>query len=153
MLFTPETAFLPVLLLNLLCCAFMCGLTTFVHVVHYPGFSFIPAESGAAFHTFHANRTAAVVAFPMLAELGAAVALVLLSAGTSWFWFSLAAAALLGFIWFETAFRVIPLHSRLSESGMFQKALIRQLCKANTARTFAWNFRMLLLTGLIISYN
>ncbi|AXJ02539.1 hypothetical protein CYPRO_3306 [Cyclonatronum proteinivorum] len=148
-----DTALTVVLLLNVVFCAFMCGLTTFVHVVHYPAFHFIPPGSGPDFHDFHTSKTAFVVAFPMLAELGLTVALTVLSAGTIWFWVSLLSAALLAFVWYETAFRVIPVHNRLSGTGRFNTQNVAQLCRSNWRRTLAWNIRLLVLVFAFILFS
>lgn len=148
MVLSAELLLAAVLLINLISCAFMCGLTTFVHFVHYPGFVFAAPDSAVSFHTFHSNRTAAVVAFPMLAELGSAVALPFMTVGSMLFWPALFLAGLLGFIWFETAFRVIPVHSKMSISGLHDAKLVHRLCSRNLLRTIAWNVRMLVLTVL-----
>lgn len=140
-----DAGFLVLLLLNLVCCAFMCGLTTFVHLVHYPGFHFITPGSGNVFHHFHANRTAVVVAVPMLGELFLSVLIGIGTFGTAWFWWSIPANLLLLYVWLETALKVIPVHSKLSGQSGFQSALIDKLCKANRPRTVAWNLRLLCL--------
>ncbi|MCC5933728.1 MAG: hypothetical protein LAT75_12710 [Candidatus Cyclonatronum sp.] len=147
---THETAFLSLLLLNLVSCAFMCGLTTFVQLVHYPGFVFADSQSGTVFHDFHSGRTALVAGVPMLAELFSGIALITLSFGSSLFWAFVLSGVLLAYIWGETAFRVIPVHNKMSITGAHNAQLVQRLSRANLPRTLAWNLRVLLLSSLTL---
>lgn len=120
----------------------MCGLCWFVQVVHYPLFAEVGAERFRAYEAQHVRRTTRIVAPLMLAELGAAGALVMLSlrgdAGVSpslaW-----AGAALLALVWASTFGVQVPLHGRLQRA--YDPGVARALVRSNWIRTALWTAR------------
>lgn len=131
---------------NLLITGFMTGLIWFVQVVHYPIFSKVPAEDFTRFHLAHTRLTGNVVALPMLAELFLAFALLFFSL-EGWQWANWLAFGLVLFLWVITFFWFMPVHGRLSTGA--NPEIIQKLVSVNWWRTFAWTFRLLLLTLLI----
>ncbi len=139
------------LIITLVCCTFMAGLTTFVHFVHYPGFRFAEAERWAEFHAFHTSRTGGVVGFPMLLELASGVALFAFAGDGLLFWLTAAAGLLLALVWAETALRVVPVHNKLVRAGKAEvPELTDKLVKSNRNRTIFWNMRVLVLIYMVI---
>ncbi|MCX8493357.1 MAG: hypothetical protein ORN23_03900 [Chthoniobacterales bacterium] len=147
---TPRT----LLLTQLLATAMMAGIIWFVQIVHYPLFLKIPTEGFVAYEQSHAMRTGFVVAPLMLIELGAAIALLLLSIAsggkmptaiglTPLYLWSLGCLAL---IWASTFLIQVPLH-HLLEQRPDAKAM-ELLVSTNWIRTILWSIRLGLLAFL-----
>ena len=123
----------------------MFGLIWFVQVVHYPLFLAVGPDHFAAYEAAHGNRTTYVVAPLMLVELITALAMLApalrppaVSAPEAWL-----GAAMVGVIWFSTAFVQVPLHNRLQ--GGYSAQTIARLVATNWVRTAAWTARVALL--------
>lgn len=132
-------------LLQLFSTAAMFGLIWFVQVVHYPLFLAVGPDHFPAYEAAHANRTTYVVAPLMLLELVTAMSLLspalrpaFVSARAAFL-----GAALVGVIWFSTAFVQVPLHNRLQ--GGYSPQTIARLVATNWVRTAAWTARAVLL--------
>jgi hypothetical protein len=124
----------------------MTGLIWFVQVVHYPLFDLASERRFGRFAEQHQRRTSLVVVPLMLAELGTAIALVVMpptGVGGILPWVGL---ALLGVIWLSTALVQVPLHRRLSERR--DERAIRRLVATNWIRTVAWTARAVLALAL-----
>ncbi len=136
------------LLISLTTCAIMTGLVVFVNWVHYPAFMFIEKQKFIHFHRFHSTRTGIIAGIFMPIELISGLLIPLLAENNLILSLSLASAILVLYIWFETVFRVIPVHNKLSINP--NNILIQLLVKTNNARTYSWILRLLLLLLIAI---
>ncbi len=132
------------LLLNAAATLFMTGLIWFVQVVHYPLFDAVGSEAFVRYEARHADLTTLVVVAPMLLELVTAGLLVwhrpsLLPAWEAWL-----GAALVGLLWFSTAFLQVPRHGDLAQG--FDASAHAALVATNWLRTAAWTLR----SGLVL---
>jgi hypothetical protein len=127
-------------LVHLASTLFMTGLIWFVQVVHYPLLGVVGEEGFTRCQSFHLDRTSFVVGPPMLAELFSGLLL---------YWITdrdrllLASLALLGVIWFSTAFLQVPRHSILAQG--YDSAAHEFLVRSNWIRTIAWSLRAVLV--------
>lgn len=133
------------LLVSVATSGYMTGLVVFVQLVHYPAFHYIDKSRAQAFHNFHTTNTGYAVGLPMVAELVAAVCLIVFAPDLTMVIYSVVAAFLLLLIWLETGLRVIPVHNRLARGGMENDDTISKLIQSNRNRTFLWGLRFLLL--------
>ena len=124
------------LVANLAATLFMTGVIWFVQLVHYPLFAYYRDDAFA----IHAQRTAYVVALPMLVEALTAFLLLVKRPTSPVLWVGL---FLVGLIWLSTNFLQIPMHARL-ESG-FDPMPHQRLVKTNWLRTAAWSARSALM--------
>ena len=129
-----------VLVVNLAATLFMTGVIWFVQLVHYPLFAYYRDDAFA----IHANRTAYVVALPMLVEAFTAVLLLIERPTSPALWMGF---FLVGLIWLSTYFLQIPMHAKL-ESGFLPMAHER-LVQTNWLRTAAWSARSGLMLWLV----
>ena len=121
----------------------MMGLIWFVQVVHYPLYAKVGPQAFAEYHALHVSRTTSVVAPLMLAELGAAVWLLLDPNDRFSGWMPLVGLGLLGVIWGSTALLQVPSHGRLQEA--FTPKAHAYLVGTNWIRTVAWTARGVLV--------
>ena len=126
----------------------MLGVIWFVQVVHYPLFESVGHDAFAAYEQAHTTRITWIVMPTMLAELGAAVALLwhrppAVSSALVW-----TGLALLFVIWMSTALVQVPLHSRLQEG--FDHGAFLMLVRTNWVRTVAWTARSALVTVMLV---
>ena len=121
---------------NLAATLFMTGVIWFVQLVHYPLFAYYRDDAFAV----HAQRTAYVVAVPMLVEAFTALLLLVERPTNSALWVGL---LLVGAIWLSTNFLQIPMHAKL-ESG-FDLMAQQRLVQTNWIRTVAWSARSALM--------
>ncbi len=86
----------------------------------------------------------------MLAELATAVALIALlpSEATG---FAILGVALLVGVWLSTALVQVPIHRRLSASGIPDETDLRRLVRTNWIRTVAWSLRAPLALALAVT--
>jgi len=122
---------------------FLTGLIWFVQIVHYPLFAATGDAYFAAYAAEHARRTTAVVALPMLVELGSALGIVAFHPAPV----SLAGAALVVLIWISTAALQVPCHNQLRQG--FDAACHRRLVSSNWIRTLAWTLRSCIAVYLL----
>lgn len=125
----------------------MVGLIWFVQVVHYPLYAKVGPQTFAEYHALHVSRTTSVVAPFMLAELGAAVWLLLGPNDRFSGWLPLIGLGLLGVIWASTALLQVPSHGRLQAA--YTAKAHAYLVRTNWIRTLAWTARGVLVTGLL----
>ncbi|MCH8557015.1 MAG: hypothetical protein LAT84_04300 [Balneolia bacterium] len=137
------------LLVSVAACGYMTGLVVFVHLVHYPGFYYVDKSRGQAFHNFHTTNTGYAVGLPMIAELAAAVGLLIFAPDSTMLVWAAIAAFLLLLVWLETGLRVIPVHNRLAGGEMKNDDTILKLVQSNRNRTFIWSLRFLILLFMI----
>ena len=135
-----------VLLVCLLAAAFMAGLSWFVGVVHYPLFARVGWAGWGAYHRRHSDRTAVVVGGPMLAELGAAVAIAFdppagVSIGVAAGGAALAVAA-----WILTAWAAF-LHGRLGDP--LDRDAHQSLLRVHHVRTALWTLHAVLVAAMV----
>ncbi len=142
------------LLTQILVTALMTGIIWFVQIVHYPLFLKVPAAGFVAYEQSHTIRTGLVVAPLMLVELGAAIALLLLSIASGgklpiaigltplYLW----SFGCLVLIWASTFLIQAPLHNLL-EQRPDAKAM-ELLVSTNWIRTILWSIRLGLLALL-----
>jgi hypothetical protein len=112
---------------------FMCGVIAMVQIVHYPLFNMVGRDQFAAYENAHTNLITLVVGPAMLLEAACVLGLLLERPGNWLVWLG---AALLGVVWFSTAFLQVPQHGILS-SGFNQRAY-EILVQSNWVRTLAW---------------
>ena len=124
------------LVANLAATLFMTGVIWFVQLVHYPLFAYYRDDAFA----IHAQRTAYVVALPMLVEALTAFLLLVKRPTSPVLWVGL---FLVGLIWLSTNFLQIPMHAKL-ESG-FDPTAHQRLVRTNWLRTTAWSARSALM--------
>jgi hypothetical protein len=124
------------MLLQIVCCAFMTGLIWLVQVVHYPGFSYVAGDTFQEFHRFHSTRITLIVGPVMLVELVTAV-LIWLGNPTSMLWASNLVGV--GLLWMSTFFLSVPYHNRLTVE--FNHRYHRALVLTNWPRTIIWTLR------------
>lgn len=136
----PDALRLPILNIHAFATLAMVGLIWFVQVVHYPLFARVGTDTYAAYQTSHMSRTSLVVGPLMLAELAAAV-LILLSASSSRP-LAIAGLILLAIAWLSTFFIQVPRHAIL-ERGYDARAAA-SLVSTNWIRTIAWTARGIL---------
>ncbi len=132
-----------VFLLNVLATFFMTGLIWFVQLVHYPLFAAVGQSSFVNYEVQHNNLTTYVVIVPMFIELITAVMLIWQRPSFMPLWLAWLGLALVGVIWFSTAFLQVPAHSVLTLG--FNELAHRNLLQTNWLRTLAWSLRVGLL--------
>jgi hypothetical protein len=131
------------LLLSAAATLFMTGLIWFVQIVHYPLFNAVSAERFAAYEARHSNLTTFVVIVPMVVELLASFVLLWQRPGGIALWQRWLGLALVGVIWFSTAFLQVPQHSILGQG--FNERAYQTLVQSNWIRTIAWTLRSALV--------
>jgi hypothetical protein len=124
---------------------FLAGLIWFVQVVHYPLFGSVGVDGFSVYSRLHSSRTTWVVAPPMLIELAAAVALLVVPGVPRWM--SWTGAGLLAIVWLSTFLLQVPRHNELARG--FDAAAHARLVATNWIRTFAWSARALLSLAMI----
>ena len=135
-------------LLNFFFSAFLTGLIWFVQIVHYPLFRRVSEADFGAFHRIHTHTTGLVVGFPMVAELGLVVTLLMQPMSRSAQWISYGAAACVAVIWGVTFLVSVPIHSTLERVG-YDVVQIDRLVLTNWLRTLAWTVRTALVGYLL----
>lgn len=129
--------------LHLAVTAYMVGLIWFVQVVHYPLLASVGRSDFARYEQQNTRMTSWVVAPPMLAEFGLALALVVRSASVlTW-----AGLGCLALIWLSTWLVQVPAHRRL-EKG-FDAVVHARLVRSNWVRTGAWTIRAVIAVALL----
>jgi hypothetical protein len=123
----------------------MAGLIWFVQVVHYPLFGAVDTATFPAYHRAHLRLTTLVVGPLMLAEAGAAIAILafrLSSSSQSW-----AGVVLLAIAWGATMFLSVPRHDELAYG--FSTSAHAALVATNWVRTVAWTARAALALTMV----
>jgi uncharacterized membrane protein len=126
-------------LANLAATLFMVGAIFVVQIVHYPLFDRVGTEGYTRYQAAHLDLITLVVMPPMLIEMVTAFILAFETPeGVSpiEMWIGL---ALVGVVWFATAFFSVPQHNVLA-SG-FNRAAYEALVSTNWIRTLAWTAR------------
>ena len=131
----------PLILAQVVLCAFLCGLIWVVQGVLYPLFGSVGPADFPAYHAAEMSRITWIVAPAMLAELGLALATLALHRQEPLAW---GGAALVGVLWASTAFVQVPLHQYLVQRGA-DAAVIDHLVDSNWIRTAGWTVRLALL--------
>lgn len=121
--------------------AFLCGLIWVVQGVLYPLFGAVGPAEFPAYHAAEMSRITWIVAPAMLAELGLALATLVLHRQEPLAW---GGAALVALLWASTAFVQVPLHQYLVQRGA-DAAVINHLTDSNWIRTGGWTVRLALL--------
>ena len=131
----------------------MTGIIWFVQIVHYPLFLKVPADGFLLYEQAHTLRTGFVVAPLMLAELGTAIALIVLSVASGEQQtiglnpLHLTSFGLLVLIWASTFLIQVPLHNLLTQSP--EVRAMKLLVSTNWIRTLLWSIRLGLLAFLL----
>ncbi|HSQ61133.1 MAG TPA: hypothetical protein VLT84_12020 [Acidobacteriota bacterium] len=127
----------------------MAGIIWFVQIVHYPLFRSIGREAFPSFHARHTSRTGWVVGPLMLAEAGAAAALVVADPRgfTEEGLLLWAGIALLALVWTSTWAIQVPLHARLAAG--YDETTARSLERTNWIRTAGWTARAAVAIALL----
>ncbi len=132
-------------LANLVLTGYLTGLIWTIQVVHYPLFQEVGAAQFPRFHALHGNRISAVVALPMVVELGLSVLLVAFRPSAFPALAAWVCLALTLLIWLSTFLVSVPIHGRLGETGHDARHIAR-LVRTNWTRTVAWTLRLAILT-------
>ena len=130
---------------------FMVGLIWFVQVVHYPLFAGVGEPGFPAYEQQHSRLTTYVVAPIMLAELAAAVLLVLWrpsGVAPGWLW---AGLGLLGIVWLSTFLFQVPQHNILMQG--FDAQAHQRLVTSNWLRTICWSARGVIALRLLAQWK
>jgi len=117
---------------------FMAGVIWIVQVVHYPLFAGVGADGFADYERAHKRRITYIVAPAMFAELGLAIALLLVLDGAA-LRLAQAGLALLAVNWISTFAVQVPAHTSLA--GGFDERAHRRLLSTNWIRTACWSAR------------
>jgi len=130
-----------ILLINLVLAAIMTGLIWTVQVAQYPLFRFLDVASLSTIHRQHCARIGCLVGPLMLAELTAAIALVVTQSGaTSW-----TLLGLLVLIWLSTVLLQAPAHAVIAQAEQIEDAtaarFVGALVLSNWIRTILWTAR------------
>jgi len=132
------------LLLTLLMCWYMIGLSCFVWVIAYPQFDRVNAEGFAAYHRAHLSGTVWVIVPIMILELASGLGVVYRNWTEPWAWVGL---ELLALVWVVTFGMAVPLHRKLEKGH--DPGLVRQLNRAHGYRTAAWVLRGVVLAWAV----
>lgn len=130
-----------ILLLQIICCAFLTGLIWVIQILHYPAFARIANDQFAMFHLEHSNRITWIVGPVMLLELATAVLALYLLPESIEYWVS---GGMLIVIWLSTFFLSVPIHNQLAK--YFNGKLAERLVLTNWPRTVLWSARLVVLT-------
>ena len=123
----------------------MAGVIWFVQVVHYPLFGAVDPDTFLAYHRQHLRLTTLVVGPLMLAEAGAAIAIVALRVSSptlSWL-----GVVLLAIVWGATMWLSVPRHDELAHG--FAALAHAALVGTNWIRTVAWTARAVLSLTMV----
>ncbi|HUU32707.1 MAG TPA: hypothetical protein VMW48_01525 [Vicinamibacterales bacterium] len=121
------------------------GLIWLVQVVNYPLFAAVGSAAFPAYHREHIRLITLVVGPLMLAEAGAAVAIVALRLCSPWL--SCAGLALLVIVWGATWLLSVPQHDALAHG--FSASAHEALVATNWIRTVAWTTRAGLALAMV----
>lgn len=124
---------------------FMCGLSWFVGVVHYPLFSSVGRDQFLSYHERHSSLTTWVVLPPMSVELASSLALPFFLDGET----ALAAlgAGLAVSTWIVTAMLAVPHHRGMARG--FAHEPHAALLRAHHVRTVLWTAHSVVGVALI----
>lgn len=139
--------FLTILVLQVVCCAFMTGLIWLVQLVHYPAFAYVIDDLFSEFHKMHSKKISIIVMPVMLLELITAIALVYLYPQSS---LILTNTIILIFIWLSTFALSVPVHNILSKDK--NTNAIHRLIQTNWSRTALWTVRLFILIYFITKH-
>jgi hypothetical protein len=134
-----------VLLANVAATLLMTGTIWVIQLVHYPLFNRVGTESFRAYADAHTSAITCLVLPLMAVEALTALALVMQplpipNVSPLVWWIGL---ALVGVVWFMTAFVHVPQHGQLA--GGFDQATYQALVLSNWIRTLAWSARSALM--------
>ncbi len=128
---------------------YLTGLIWVIQVVHYPLMDRVPGDTFVAFHAEHARRISIVVIAPMLIELTAAIALLVIRPPDVPVALLVAGVLLVGVVWLSTFAVQVPLHRRLSEG--FDPAAHHALVRGNWIRTVTWTLRSAVAIAIAVT--
>lgn len=131
---------------QLLAAVVMTGIIWFVQIVHYPLLATVGPGEFCDYTKRHQVLITWIVGPPMLVEVAAAGALLIVAPLLLLSPLYTAALAMLFVIWISTAVLQVPLHGKLCQAR--EERNIRRLVLTNWIRTVAWTARALLL-GLV----
>ena len=124
----------------------MTGIIWFVQIVHYPLLATVGPGEFCDYTKRHQVLITWIVGPPMLVEVAAAGALLILAPLLLLSPLYAAALVMLFVIWISTAVLQVPLHGKLCQAR--DERNIRRLVFTNWVRTIAWSARAMLL-GLV----
>jgi hypothetical protein len=128
---------------NVLVTLYLTGLIWTIQVVHYPLFAKVGAAGWLDYHGAHNAAITAIVALPMLLELGLSFALIAARPDKLPIWVAYAGFGLALLVWIATAALSVPIHGQLS-AGL-DLAAVKRLVTTNWVRTLAWTAHSALL--------
>lgn len=114
---------------------FMAGVIWLVQLVVYPSFRYLDPATFSAAMLDHQRRIGRVVIAPMVVELTASLALLVLRPESALAWAGCVCVAAWGF---STVLIQVPQHARLATAGSDRRAL-KNLTGWNWLRTLAWS--------------
>lgn len=124
----------------------MTGIIWFVQIVHYPLLATVGSGEFCDYTKRHQVLITWIVGPPMLVEVAAAGALLILAPLLLLSPLYTSALAMLFVIWISTAVLQVPLHGKLCQAR--DPRNISRLVRTNWIRTIAWTARAVLL-GLV----
>lgn len=139
-----------ILVINIFCSFYLCGVIWVVQIVHYPFFHRADREQFISHMSAHKLRISIIVIPLMLAELSSSVYLSLFE--KNYALYHQAGLAIVILIWLVTFFVSVPLHEKLSQG--YQADIVNRLIRTNWFRTLLWTLKSALglwLLYLIIS--
>ena len=123
----------------------MAGLIWFVQIVHYPLFGAVDPGAFAVYHRQHLRLTTLVVGPLMVAEAGAAIAIVALRVASPTLGWT--GVVLLAIVWSATMWLSVPRHDELAHG--FAVSSHAGLLATNWIRTAAWTARAVLSLTMV----
>jgi hypothetical protein len=134
---------------NIVATLYLAGLIWTIQVVHYPLFAKVGSAGWLDYHSAHNAAITAIVALPMLVELGLSFALLAARPDKLPLWIAYVGFGLALLVWISTAALSVPIHGQLS-AGL-DIAAVERLVATNWVRTLAWTAHSALLAyGLLL---
>ena len=121
------------------CIIWMTAIIWIIQLIVYPTFRKIQADQFPKYHAFHVSRITAIVAFPMLLEMGTGYFLYFNDKNA----FNLQLLICIHLIFISTFTLSVPFHDRLKKE--FNSNAINQLVNFNWIRTILWSYELIVI--------
>jgi len=132
-------------LISTVCAIYLTGLIWTIQLVHYPSFNYISNDKQIKFHHFHQKMMGILAGPAMLIELISTTLYCLEFKATKGLdWTMIASMILVTITFFSTFFIQVPIHQKLIENNLTNKALIKKLVQTNWIRTLSWTLKAII---------
>jgi hypothetical protein len=136
-----------ILLINIFCSFFLCGVIWVVQIVHYPFFHRAGRERFISHMSDHKLRISLIVMPFMLAELSSSFYLSFFE--ENYALCHQAGLAVVIMVWLVTFVVSVPIHEQLSQG--YRADVVNRLVRTNWIRTLLWTLKSIL--GLWLLYQ